>query len=82
MAKTTIYSFSKGNGEEVRLSAGEFKDKIYFDVRIFYKNPETDEMFPTKKGITLPVDYLAELKKGLLKLDPSQLKSKSQDPRA
>ena len=70
-----VHSFPKGNNQEVRLSAGEFRDRIYFDVRVFFKDEETEEMRPTKKGITLALDYLPELKKGLEKMDPRLLKA-------
>ena len=74
---TVIYSFSKGNGEEVRVSAGEFRDKLYFDLRVFYKDEKTDAMRPTKKGLTLAVDYLAELRKGLQNIEPRALREKN-----
>ena len=68
-----MYSFAKNSSEEVRVSAGEFKEKIYIDLRIFYRDQETDEMRPTKKGLTLALALLPELKKGLQKIDPHTL---------
>ena len=77
MSKLTIHSFPKGDNEEVRVSAGEYREKIYFDVRVFFKNEENNEMFPTKKGITLALDLLPELKKGLQKIEAENLKNKN-----
>ncbi len=69
MSKVTFHAFAKSNDQEVRFSAGEYHAKMYVDLRIFYKNEETGEWHPTKKGITLPLDLVPELRKGLERLD-------------
>lgn len=73
MDKKIIHAFPKNTDEEIRLSAGEFKEKIYLDLRIFYRDQETDEMRPTKRGITLALDHFSELKKGIDKINPKEL---------
>lgn len=67
MGKECIHSFRKSDAEEVRFSAGQYRDKHYLDIRIFFR-PDKDakqEMVPSKKGVTLPIDMLAEVEKGV-----------------
>lgn len=69
MSKVTFHAFAKSHDQEVRFSAGEYRAKMYVDLRIFYKDEETEEWHPTKRGITLPFDLIPELRKGLERLD-------------
>lgn len=71
MPKITFHAFAKSSDQEVRFSAGEYRNKMYFDLRIFVKDEEADEWFPTKKGITLPFDLVPELRKGLDRFNES-----------
>ncbi len=64
-----LHSFKKSATEEVRISAREYKNKHYFDIRVFFQpvNSGDDvEMQPSKKGVTLPIDLLGEVEKGVL----------------
>lgn len=69
-----VYAFSKSFHEEVRISARRYRDELYIDLRIYYRNGGTNEMLPSRKGITLPLDQIKELAKGLKKIDPGALK--------
>ena len=60
-----IYSFQKNPEEEVRFCFREYKDRRYLDLRLWFHSSSGEDYFPTKKGITLSLDYLSELKKGL-----------------
>ncbi|OGW85529.1 MAG: hypothetical protein A3C35_06125 [Omnitrophica bacterium RIFCSPHIGHO2_02_FULL_46_11] len=60
-----IYQFSRNNDEKICFRLREYKDKSYIDLRIFFKSKQGDEMFPTKKGITVSLEHLPELKKGI-----------------
>lgn len=62
-----VHSFSKGNDEEVRFSVREYKGRQYMDLRLWFLPAEGGDLRPTKKGITLALEYLPELKKGLEK---------------
>jgi hypothetical protein len=62
-----IYRFQKNPEEEVRFCFKEYKDRQYLDLRLWFQPPSSREFFPTKKGITLGLDYLPELKKGVEK---------------
>lgn len=71
MSKKTIHSFARGPYEEVRLCAGEYRERVYLDLRIYFKNEEMEDWRPTKKGITLPLESLGELRNGIQKLEMS-----------
>jgi len=62
-----IYRFDKNALEEVRAIFQTWKTQQYLDLRIWMKgNPgEPGGETPTKKGITLNVDLLGELKKAV-----------------
>lgn len=51
-------TFKRGEGEEVRVSIGEYKDKKYLDIRYYFEM--NGEMKPTKKGITIRPRELPE----------------------
>ena len=60
-----IHTFQKNPEEEVRFTLKEYKDRQYLDLRLWFHSSTGGEYFPTKKGLTLSLDYLGELKKGL-----------------
>lgn len=60
-----IHTFQKNPEEEVRLTLREYKDRHYLDLRLWFQPSDGGDYRPTKKGITLSLDYLPELKKGL-----------------
>ena len=60
-----IYSFPKGNGEELQISLRNFKDKYYIDLRVWYQSKSDQNFLPTKKGICLTLDKIPELYKGV-----------------
>lgn len=60
-----IYSFQKNAEEEVRFTMKEYKERQYLDIRIWFQAANGSELYPTKKGLTLSLEYLPDLKKGL-----------------
>ena len=60
-----IHSFQKNPEEEVRFTLKEYKDRQYLDLRLWFQTSSGGEYYPTKKGLTLSLDYLGELKKGI-----------------
>ena len=50
----------KNSSEEIRLSITEFRGKSFLDIRQFYLNDE-NQMAPTRKGIRLNFNQVAEL---------------------
>ena len=63
-----VHVFKKGQEEEVQVSIGEFKNRKYMDLRVYFPG-EDGTKFPTKRGLTLAAEFLPELKKGLVALE-------------
>jgi hypothetical protein len=66
-----ISEFSKNTQETIRVSITEFKGYELIDVRAYYRDNETGELKPTRKGITLSVELYDKLKEAILKLEGS-----------
>ncbi len=64
----SVYQFKRKADEEVRISLSHYKGARYVDLRIFYISKEDGEFKPTRKGITLNLDLLSELEKGIAML--------------
>jgi hypothetical protein len=56
-----LYSFSKNSLEEVIARLVEFRGKQYADIRVYYG----PNQIPIKKGLTLSLDLIPELKKAI-----------------
>lgn len=67
MAEDKEVWIDKSDNERVRIALHEFKDKMLLDIRTYYE-AEDGDWRPTKKGISLSADKLAELKDSLAKL--------------
>lgn len=61
------YRFFKNETEEVRFSLRPYKDKLFFDIRLFFRTKD-GEFVPTRKGITLATNYFGEFGKGMAAL--------------
>lgn len=64
-----ISEFSKNTQETIRVSITEFKGYELIDVRAYYRDNETGELKPTRKGITLSVELYDKLKEAILQLE-------------
>lgn len=60
-----LYQFNRNQDETVYFSLCNYKDKKYLDLRVFFQPKDSEDMKPTRKGLTLGVEYLSELKKGI-----------------
>ncbi len=60
-----VYKIERGENEEIRLTLKEYKNKKYLDIRIFFQPQDEKEMRPTKKGITISIDQIGKVAKGL-----------------
>lgn len=69
MENQLVHSFPKNESEEIRLSLREYKNRHYLDMRLFFQPADGTEMVPSKKGLTIGVDFLPELKRGLTKCE-------------
>ena len=63
-----IYTFPKGNEEKVQIAIKKYKGRYYMDFRVWFQGKETQQFYPTKKGLSLSLDYLQEFKKGISEL--------------
>ncbi len=62
-----IYEIQKNSMEKIRIALTEFKGHKLLDIRVYYDASETrDADFkPTKKGISIPIDLVREVKEGI-----------------
>jgi len=60
-----VHRFQKNPEEEVRFSLREYKARKYLDLRLWFQPANGVDYVPTKKGLTLSLEFLPELKKGL-----------------
>ena len=62
------YEFEKGNQELVRATVSDFAGKRRADLRVYF---QTDDgaWHPTKRGLSVTVDMVAELKEAVGKLE-------------
>lgn len=63
-----VYRFTKSTLEEVRAAIYPFQGKLYADLRVFWRDPETGEYKPSRKGVTVSVDLLPELARAVGKM--------------
>lgn len=63
----TLHEFQKNALEVIRCSLTRFKGHQLVDIRAFYED-EDGEWRPTKKGISVSVELIDELLKGVQKL--------------
>ena len=49
----------------VRIQKTTFKDKDYFEIRKYYLDETTQEYKPTRKGITLSIELLDDIRKAI-----------------
>ena len=71
MEKKIVHSFKRNDQEEIKVSVGTYKEKEYVDIRVFFRDAQTDEWRPTKKGITINRDLLGELSEGVKQAERS-----------
>lgn len=62
-----IHEFEKNTAERVRISINEYQGNRYVDIRVMYdaSQDENPEWRFSPKGITVALDLLPELKKGV-----------------
>lgn len=65
MEETVVYSFPKNQEEEVRFTLRSYKTRNYLDIRLWFQTSSEGKFYPAKKGISLGVEFLPKLKKGI-----------------
>lgn len=61
----TVHTFYKNGNEEIRITLRQYKERKYLDLRLWFQPPKGGDFRPTRKGITLGFEFLAELRRGL-----------------
>ena len=70
-----IAVFTKNALEEVRIKLVTWEGKNYLDVRVWFNN-NGNEFFPTKKGLTIGVEFVPKLLDALQKATVALKKAK------
>ena len=63
------YQFKRNENEVVYAQFKEFRQRRYIDLRVYYKSSDDNEMRPTKKGITLGIEFLKDLHNSLAAIE-------------
>ena len=64
MSNDLVYRFPKNEQEEFGFSVREYKDRLYCDIRIYFKGVD-GSWHPTRKGVTFSAGFMGEMKKGV-----------------
>ncbi len=72
-----IGDIPRNTTEITRVSISEFKGKKYLDIRIWFKD-DNGEYAPGKKGVSVNVDAIAELKNLIARAEESLAKGKTE----
>ncbi|MFH1848498.1 MAG: transcriptional coactivator p15/PC4 family protein [Candidatus Omnitrophota bacterium] len=65
----TVKAFPKNKFQEVRVSISEYEGNDLIDLRVWSKRPNSEEMGPTSKGVSINVLLYNELKEAVLALE-------------
>ncbi len=60
-----IADVPRSETEIIRISRREYKGVHYVDLRVFFKDKQTEEFRPTKKGLTIKKDQIHEVAKAV-----------------
>ncbi len=68
-----VYSFARGENEQIRLELRPYKGRFYIDLRLWFQNTPHSPFSPTTKGISFSSDHLEELNEGVKRLNAACL---------
>ena len=54
-------AFRKPNGNAVKVTMNEFRDKVYLHIREYIMDGDTGNWFPSKTGFSMPADEVSSL---------------------
>jgi|TARA_Y100000389_G_scaffold203800_1_gene253540 hypothetical protein len=54
-------AFHKPNGNAVKVTVNEFREKLYLHIREYTMDGDTGQWFPTKSGFSIPADEVSSL---------------------
>ncbi|HXP77464.1 MAG TPA: PC4/YdbC family ssDNA-binding protein [Stellaceae bacterium] len=65
----TPVEIPKNKQEVLRLSFGEYRDRMLLNARVWYRNAEGEELKPGKDGWAISIEKLPEIVAGLQGLE-------------
>lgn len=60
-----VHTIPRGAAREIRAQLTILSGRVYADLRLFVVSQETGNLIPTRKGVTIPVAELPELRKAV-----------------
>lgn len=63
-----IVDIERNSTEIIRIEISEFREKKLLNIRTWYLNDQ-NEYAPTKKGVTISIDKIADLKNALIEAE-------------
>lgn len=66
-----IKSISKSQNEEIQVALRRYNKRDYLDLRLWFQPENQTEMRPTKRGITIPLGLISELRASLQEAEKS-----------
>ena len=63
-----IADIERNSAEIIRIEISEFREKKLLNIRTWYLNDQ-NEYAPTKKGVTINIDKIADLKNALIEAE-------------
>jgi hypothetical protein len=79
MAEEKVFAkFPRTATEEIRAGIKEFRGRRYIDFRTYYMDKE-GEWKPTKKGITLPTEFMPELRQAVNAIE-AEIEAMAREP--
>lgn len=64
-----ICDIPKSETEVIRVSTNEYKGHSFVDLRLFFKDRESGEFRPTRKGLVVKREFLNDLVEGIWKAE-------------
>ncbi len=64
-ADEPISIIEKGRTSDVRVSLNEFRGRTFLDIRTHVVVDATGDRVPTRKGVTLPIDKIPQLREAI-----------------
>ena len=64
-----VSAIDKGLGNRIHIRISRFKDRDYLDIRNYYED-DAGEWKPTRKGISVPVEFYDDVMKALAEAKP------------
>lgn len=60
-----VHTVSKNSGEQICFYLKQQKEQAFADIRIWFRKTDSDELFPTKKGVFFPMNLFDEVLRGM-----------------